>query len=164
MIFKKTLALIFALCSSGASTPSLFDAGKVCLFSKISGVIRLDGIPAANAKVIRTVNLNKDKVDYTYADENGYFEMPAVFQRTLTKFLPQEFVASQHIVVYHNGMEYDIWSGVKRTQEENAEARGETLKVQCELNSEKSIKIVNNSPYISRCTWDAEPDPKRKVF
>lgn len=164
MIIKNSLAAILALFSSGASTPSLFDAGKVCLFSRISGVITLDGIPAANAKVIRTVNLNKDKVDHTYTDEHGYFEMPAVFQRTVTKFLPQEFVVSQVIVVHYNEKEYDIWSGVKRTQEENAEGRGKTLNVQCELNSEKSIKIVNNSPYISRCTWDAEPDPERNIF
>lgn len=87
---------------------TLLDAGKVCLFSKISGVITLDGKPAANAKVIRTVNLNKDKIDSTYTDENGHFEMPAVFQRTVTKFLPQEFVAKQDIVVQYNGDLYDI--------------------------------------------------------
>lgn len=137
---------------------TLLDAGKVCLFSKISGVITLDGKPAANAKVIRTVNLNKDKIDSTYTDENGHFEMPAVFQRTVTKFLPQEFVAKQDIVVQYNGDLYDIWSGVKRTPEENAEARGGALSVQCELNSEKSFKQVNNSPFISRCTWPTEPD------
>jgi hypothetical protein len=137
---------------------TFFDAGKVCLFSKISGVITLDGKPVANAKITRTVNLNKDKVDHTYTDDKGYFEMPAVFQRTVTKFLPQEFVAKQDIVVQYNGNSYDIWSGVKRTPEENAEARGEPLNVQCELNSEKSFKQVNNSPYISRCTWPTEPD------
>jgi hypothetical protein len=164
MIFKNSLAFIFALFSSGAASANLLDAGKVCLFSKISGVITLNGKPAANAKVIRTVNLNKDKTDYTYTDENGYFEMPAVYQRTVTKFLPQEFVAKQDIVVHHNEKEYDIWSGVKRTREENAEARGENLNVQCELKSEKSIKMVNNSPYISRCVWDTEPDSQRKIF
>lgn len=164
MFLKNSLAVIFALFSSGASATSLFHVGKVCLFSKISGVITLDGLPAANAKVIRTANLNKDKVDITYTDENGFFEMPAVFQRTVTKFLPQEFVTKQDIVVQYNGKEYDIWSGVKRTPDENAEARGEILNVQCELNSEKSIKMVNNSPYISRCTWDTEADVQRKIF
>ena len=125
-------------------------------------MITLDGIPAANAKVIRTVNLNKDKVDYTYTDENGYFEMPAVFQRTVTKFLPQEFVAKQDIVVQHDGKKYDIWSGVKRTREENAEARGEKLNVQCELNSEKSIKIVKNSPLLVDAYGMLNPTPKGK--
>jgi hypothetical protein len=134
------------------------DAGKVCLFSQISGVITLNGKPVANAKITRTVNLNKDKMDYAYTDENGHFEMPAVFQQTLTTFLPQEFVAKQDIVVQYNGNSYDIWSGVKRTPEENAEARGKALSVQCELNAEKQFKQVNNSPYISRCIWAAQPD------
>ena len=134
------------------------DAGKACLFSKISGIITLDGKPVANAKITRTVNLNKDKVDHTYTDDKGYFEMPTIFQRTVTQFLPLEFVVKQDIVVQYNGNSYDIWSGVKRTPEENAESRGEALKVQCELNSEKTFKQVSNSPYISRCIWSAEPD------
>lgn len=143
---------------------TFFDAGKVCLFSKISGVITLDGKPAANAKVVRTVNLNKDKVDYTQTDENGYFEMPAVFQRTVTKFLPQEFVASQEISVQHLDKNYRIWSGVKRTPEENSEARGKDLIVECELSSEESLITVNNSPIFSLCKWNVEPDPKRNIF
>jgi len=143
---------------------TLFDAGKVCLFSKISGVITLDGKPVANAKITRTVNLNKDKVDHTYTDDKGYFEMPAVFQRTVTKFLPQEFVANQEIVVRHLEKDYRIWSSVKRTPEENSEARGKDLVVECELNSEETLITVNNSPIFSLCKWNVEPDPKRKIF
>lgn len=164
MVFKKSLALIFALFSSGAASANLFDVGKVCLFSKISGVITLDGIPAANAKVIRTVNLNKDKTDYTYTDENGYFEMPAVFQRTVTKFLPQEFVANQDIFVDYMNKNYRIWSSVKRTPEVNSESRGKDLVVECELNSEETLITVNNSPIFSLCKWNVEPGPKRKIF
>lgn len=164
MVFKKSLAVIFALFSSGAASANLFDAGKVCLFSKISGVITLDGIPAANAKVIRTVNLNKDKTDYTYTDEHGYFEMPAVFQRTVTKFLPQEFVANQDIFVDYMNKNYRIWSSVKRTPEVNSESRGKDLVVECELNSEETLITVNNSPIFSLCKWNVEPDPKRKIF
>lgn len=143
---------------------TLFDAGKVCLFSKISGVITLDGKPVANAKITRTVNLNKDKVDHTYTDDKGYFEMPAVFQRTVTKFLPQEFVANQEIFVRHLDQDYRIWSSVKRTPEENSEARGKDLVVECELNSEETLITVNNSPIFSLCKWNVEPDPKRKIF
>lgn len=139
---------------------TIFDAGKVCLFSKISGVITLDGKPAAKARVIRTVNLNKNKVDETYTDENGYFEMPAVFQRTVTKFLPQEFVAKQNIVVRYNEQEYEVWSGVKRAPEENSESRGMPLVVECELGmDELDYKNINGSPIFSRCKWTAESDP-----
>jgi hypothetical protein len=138
---------------------SIFDAGKVCLFSKISGTITLDGKPAAHAVVIRKVNLNRDKVDQTTTDENGYFEMPAVFQRTVTKFLPQEFVAKQDIKVIYNNTEYEIWNGVKRKSGENVESKGHPLIVSCELNLKELVyKSVDGSPIFSRCVWDAEGD------
>lgn len=137
---------------------SILDAGKVCLFSKISGVITYNGKPVANALLTRTAALSKDRVDQTRTDENGHFEMPAVFERTITKFLPQEFAAQQVIVIDHNDQQYDIWSGVKRTPEENAESRGSSLEVTCELTQEKTLKQVNSNPIISRCTWAAEPD------
>lgn len=143
---------------------SILDAGKVCLFSKISGVITYQGKPVANARLTRTAGLSKDKTDETRTDENGYFEMPAVFERTITKFLPQEFVAKQVIVVDYDNQQYDIWSGVKRTPDENAEARGESLEVSCELTQEKNLKQVNHSPIISRCIWAAEPDQSDTGF
>lgn len=159
-IFSWKLMLAFAVvvCIQGVAAMTIFDAGKVCLFSKISGTIVLNGRPVANALVVRKVNLNKDKVDQAATDEKGYFEMPAVFQRTVTKFLPQEFVVKQDITVRYQDKDYDIWSGVKRTPEENAESRGEDLVVFCELTKEKYFKQVNGSPVIGRCTWNAEAD------
>ncbi len=139
---------------------SILDTGKVCLFSKISGVITFEGKPVANALLTRTASLSKDKVDQTRTDENGHFEMPAVFERTITKFLPQEFVAKQVISVEFNNQTYDIWSGVKRTPEENAESRGKPLVVSCELTqADLELIEVNGGPIFSRCTWGVEPDP-----
>ena len=140
------------------------DLGNVCLFSKISGIITLDGKPVANAKITRTVNLNRDKVDHAYTDDKGYFEMPAVFQRYVSKLLPQEFVANQEIFVHYLKKDYRIWSSVKRTPEENSEARGKDLLIECELNSEETLITVNNSPIFSLCKWNVEPDPKRNIF
>jgi len=65
--------------------------------------------------------------------------MPAVFQRTMTKFLPQEFVASQEIVAHYMEKDYRIWRGVKRTHEENSEARGNDLVVFNELDTEQAM-------------------------
>lgn len=143
---------------------SMFDAGKVCLFSKISGVITLNGNPAANAHIVRTVNLSRNKVDETTTDANGYFEMPAVFQRTLTKFLPQEFTAKQEVAVHYEGKEYKIWRGVKRDPSENSEARGDDLKVTCELSNEEDLIIVNGAPIFSLCEWNVQPDEKKDIF
>lgn len=139
---------------------AISDAGKVCLFSKVSGVILLDGKPAANALVVRRANLTKELKDETRTDENGYFEMPAVFTRTVTKFLPQEFAPKQNIDVTYNGIDYSIWSAVKSGPEENTESKGKPLEVTCELNSENTTIVVNGAFIYSRCTWDVEPDPK----
>lgn len=137
---------------------SLLDAGKVCLFSNISGVIHLDGKPVTNALVKRKVEFSDLKEDETRTDETGYFELPAIFDRTITKHLPQEFTAGQEIIVHYQNKEYSIWSGVKRKYEENSEARGKPLVVSCELNSERKFIQVNNQPIFSLCTWDVEPD------
>lgn len=143
---------------------SLGDVGKVCLFSAISGVITLDGVPAANARLVRTGDRDGAKTDETTTDENGYFEFPVMLERTITKLLPQEFVASQKIFVYYHDKKYEMWDGIKRTSEENTESRGKPLIVTCELNSEEKGIVVNGSPIHSLCTWDVEPDPKMKYF
>lgn len=156
--------VLTVMISNGALSMDMKDVGKVCLFSKISGVIVLDGKPVANAKLIRTVNLSSAETDETTTDEKGYFELPAIFTRTITKFLPQEFASSQEIVVHFKEKEYRIWSAVKRKPEENVESRGKPLIVQCELNSEETMIKVNNAPIFSLCTWDVKPDKRRSVF
>ena len=140
------------------------DVGKVCLFSKISGVITLDGKPVSIAKIVRTVDLSGPEVDETRADENGQFTLPAVFKQSLTKFLPQEFATKQEIIVHYNNKQYKIWSAIKRSPDENSESRGKPLLVKCELNSEEKLIKINNSPIFSLCTWDVEPDKRRNIF
>lgn len=137
---------------------SIFDAGKVCTFSAISGVILKDGEPVSGATVIRTTDYQKEKTDKTETDEKGYFEFPARFERHIVNFLPQEFVVGQSIVVIDGGQEYKIWGGAKRKREENSESRGKPLVVTCELNSDKTVIEVDRQPFITRCKWDVEPD------
>jgi len=143
---------------------SVKDIGKVCLFSKMTGVVTLDGKPAANARLIRTVDLSGPETDETSTDEQGNFSFPAVFTRTVSKYLPQEFSSNQDIKVLYQGKEYAMWSAVKRTPDDNSESRGKPLHVQCELNSEEKMIKVNNSPIFSLCTWDVEPDKRRGAF
>lgn len=143
---------------TGVYAMSISEIGKVCLFSEISGVITLNGKPVSDARLVRTVNRDGAQSDETITDKKGYFKMPAVFERTVTKYLPQEFVVKQEIQVHYQGKQYPMWSGVKRRPEVNAESRGKPLVVECELSREKQLKQVNNSPIISLCTWAAEPD------
>jgi len=166
--FKRAIGwpfmFLILIYSYGSQAMSMTDLGKVCLFSNISGVILIDGKPVKNAKLVRTVDLSGKEIDEARTDENGHFEMPAVFARTITKYLPQEFSSYQEIVVHYNNTAYRIWSAVKRKPEENIEARGKPLIIKCELNSEETMIKVNNSPIFSLCIWDVEPDKRRKAF
>jgi len=158
------VAIVALVITCGVLAVSITDLGKVCLFSKMTGVITLDGKPVTNAKLVRTVDLSGPNIDETTTDQNGNFEFPAIFTRTITKHLPQEFVSNQSIIVHYQGKEYPLWSAVKRKPDENSESRGKPLVVACELNREESIIKVNNSPIFSVCTWDVEPDKRRKAF
>lgn len=138
---------------------SFSDTGKMCTFSEISGVITKDGKPVKNAILTRTTDREKVKTDQAITDENGFFSMPALYERSIAKFLPQEFVVSQTISVKQdNGDEVEIWSGIKRHKEENSESRGKPLVVQCELNSEETTVLVGSESFITRCSWDVISD------
>jgi len=163
-IKRSFFIFMMLMMSNGVFSMSLSDEGKVCLFSKISGVITIDGEPVANAKLVRTVNLTSAESDETRTDDIGNFDFPAVFSRTITKYLPQEFASNQEIVVHYEGKEYRIWSAVKRKPGGNIESRGKPLVVSCELNSDETLIKVNNSPIFSLCKWDVEPDKKRNAF
>jgi hypothetical protein len=159
-LFKTCIAFILFLSVNGVFAMAMSDVGKVCLFSAISGVITLDGMPVTSARLVRIGDRDGAKTDETTTDENGYFEFPAMLERTITKFLPMEFVASQEIIVHYNNQEYSIWRAVKRNPAENTESRGKPFIVKCELSGEETHLRVNNSPIFTLCSWDVEPDPK----
>lgn len=140
-------------------------AGKDCLFSAISGTITLNGEPAAGAHVKRVAgraHVDGEFTDETFTDEKGYFSMPAIWERNLlSRVLPMEFAVPQEILVVYEGEEYWMWVSTKRRREENAEALGKPLVVQCELNSERNIFRAGGAPFNTLCTWDVEIDPPR---
>ncbi len=147
----------------GGTAVGLTDIGKVCVFSAISGVVTLNGQPVAHAKLVRTASKEREHQDETTTDENGYFSFPAMYERSIAKFLPMEFVASQEIRVEYKGQTYKLWSGVKRKPEENTESRGKPLVVQCQLEMVDSEYIsVDGSKFFTLCTWDVEGDPPKK--
>ena len=163
-LIKLVQFFVLIVIASGVFAMSLNDFGRVCLFSKMSGVITLNGKPAAGAKLVRTANRDGVKTDETITDANGHFEFPAMFERTAAKYLPQEFVASQIIMAHYEGKEYEMWNGVKRKPEENSESRGKPLIVECELTNERKLITVNRNPIFTICKWDVEPDPKKAIF
>lgn len=149
--------LVFAL-DNVVYAMGISDVRKVCLFSKREGEMKLDGVTVFNARMVRSVNSTKDEVDETSMDDSGRFIFDAKFARTIGESLPQEFTAKQVMWVHYKVQEYKIWSGVKCKPEENIESRGKSLVVECKLNSEKNVIEVNDSPIISLCKWNVEPD------
>jgi Domain of unknown function (DUF6795) len=150
------LCLIFCLIlfSSGVVAMSILDAGKVYTFSKMTGLIIKDGKPVKDALIRRTVDFQSKREDGTKTDENGRFELPLISERTVTKFLPQEFVVGQLVFVEYQGVEYKVWEGVKRSKEENSEAQGKALDVVCNLDAEEESTRFDRHYFISRCKWD----------
>ncbi|MGI9282637.1 MAG: DUF6795 domain-containing protein [Endozoicomonas sp.] len=137
---------------------SIFDVGKMCTFSRISGVILNNGEPVVGAKIIRETRYEKTFSDQTVTDESGHFEMPALFVRSIAKYLPQEFVVWQSMKIEVNGSEHEIWDAAKRSKEENSESRGKPLIVTCELSDAKRIIRVAGVSFITKCLWDVEED------
>lgn len=161
-MLKSFLLVLLAFTSVGVCAMSLTDIGKVCLFSEMSGVLMANGVPAANVRLVRTARWQSEHQDETTTDADGRFHFPEMTERTVAKFLPMEFVASQKVVAFYDDAEIRIWGGVKRTPEANAEAKGEALDVACELIAEENYIEVSGGLIYSRCTWDVEPDPSKR--
>src|SRR5690554_7316857 len=94
-LFTFYIFLIF-LSSEALSMPI---GKKLYLMSEISGIITLNGQPAAGAKLKRIVSKaysRSELTDEAITDANGYFSMPAVTQHKLVqKIFPMEFVRSE---------------------------------------------------------------------
>jgi 5-hydroxyisourate hydrolase-like protein (transthyretin family) len=158
---KVTLLLSLLIFSYGVYAMSI----KQCLFSEMTGVVSFEGKPAADVKLVRMVDLNKEVYDETITDQEGNFHFPAIYRSSiLSKVLPMEFVVLQEITAHFQGKEYEIWNSVKRSPAVNTESRGKALIVECNLSqAEAEGIIVDEVAIFSRCNWDVEPDPDRKI-
>lgn len=167
-LLTKSLIRIFSVALIVANTEtsamSILDAGKVCTFSRISGVILRDGKPLQDVTITRTTSYQDKKSDQTKTDSKGFFELPAVFERNAMSLLPQEFLVGQLLQVAIDGEEITIWEGVKRSKEENSEARGKHIAITCDIESENHVIEVNNQPFITKCQWNVVPDSVDKGF
>lgn len=133
---------------------SLFDIGKVCVFSEVKARITVNGEPLKNTVVIRKWEWRELRQDRTTTDENGYFTFPAVFERSImNRALPIELVIAQGLYVETNGETKKIWSNSKREPEENAELGGQSINLSCELTNDMKITRQYGSIMNTLCTW-----------
>lgn len=153
IIRRISVILLFLMLPMEVFAMSILDAGKSCVFSEVKGELLFKGQPAAGAIVKRQVEYQSREGDQTTADEAGRFSLPALYQRSVTRFLPAEFVAAQSLVVEYQGQEYKIWSNTKRKPEENAELGGHPLVLRCEITDELRLHREFGSILRTNCTW-----------
>lgn len=144
------LSLVFV---PGAEAMSLFDIGKTCVFSEVKARLYKNGEPLRNVKVIRRWEWNQLESDSTTTDDKGYFEFPAVFEKSVSRLLPVELVIAQGLYVIDGDEEQKIWSNSKREPEENAEFGGKPFDLVCELTDEMKIYKDFGTRMRTLCTW-----------
>lgn len=133
---------------------SIMNAGKSCVFSSVDVVVTRDGVPVADARVVRTSEWQKEEVETTVTDSEGRFSFPALYHASASKFVPfSEFVASQSIVVEVEGQQFEIWANGKRDPKENAEFGGQPIKLTCELNDDVRLVEDFDTLLVTNCRW-----------
>lgn len=134
---------------------SLSDIGRVCTFSSIKAKVTLNGEPVVGAKVTRLTDWKKPSTDTTITDENGYFELPALFERSIGQtVLPIQFAVSQVVTIDFKENSYEIWVTTKMKTEENSELDGIALDLTCELSNKMKTYRVSGPILGTVCTWN----------
>lgn len=132
---------------------SIFDAGKVCVFSEVNLELTHNGEPASGAKVWRRISWQKEIVEEFEVGSDGELHLPAVYQTSVTKFLPMEFVVSQVFEVTYNEQKFEIWINSKRSPEENSELGGAKLNLACELTDDAELHEEFDTLLLTSCRW-----------
>ena len=132
----------------------LFDFAKVCLFSRVNGIVTLSGKAAPGAEVIRTAEFrNKRYVDKAVTDNEGRYRFPESSEHSFSKILYLEPRISQSILIRYQGTEYVAWESVKGNYAVDGEI-SEPLSLACELTTKSKIKRGRNgNPVNGICSW-----------
>lgn len=140
-----------------------FSKPTHCVFSAVSGHLLSNGKPVKHARLVRTGQLGhaKEKVtDEVITDENGYFEFPDMYQSASEFGGLAAFRVFQAIhVVDADGVQQEIWNGVKRDGLKGGENRNNPWSMQCDISSDEKVYLVNGASFFTVCAWDVEKDP-----
>lgn len=128
--------------------------------SPIEGKIMNEGLPVANARIVRKVRSNKHQdwvVEEFSTDENGFFSLP-VREETYALGLTQ-FVSATQVDIEINGELINFWYSNSLKGEIYAEFGGAKLKeLSCELTSEEIIINGDFHNILTKCTWNNMPE------
>lgn len=95
--------VLFLVVSLGAIT--IYWVGRTCVFSAVKAQLILNGKPVLHTKVIRRWEWNSQKSDESITDEQGFVTFPAVFEFSISRFLPIELVIAQGVYIVRDGEE-----------------------------------------------------------
>lgn len=127
--------------------------------SPIEGKILNEGLPVANARIVRKVRSNKHQdwvVEEFSTDENGFFSLP-VREETYSLGLTQ-FVSATQVDIEIDGELVNFWYSNSLKGEIYAEFGGSELKeLLCELTDEEIIINDDLHNIITKCTWKDMP-------
>jgi hypothetical protein len=133
---------------------SLFDFGKICLFSEVNGQVLLNGKPVKDAFITQIYYWDHKPISKTSkVDEQGRFHLEPVFKRSMSKYMPVEASILQEIIIKSEGVEYQGWRSVKRNFDENGELDGKDLNLVCELTNESESEEIGLNLIRGICRW-----------
>ena len=127
-------ALGFILTANGMAM-AMFS--KLVLFSRVEGVITLDGQPVEGAEVVQEIlykEAGKIPPATVRSAADGRFVLEEVSHNAgVTRLLPGQASVVQRLVIRHDGQEYEAWRHNKSSFEPDSELEGRKLELVCEL-------------------------------
>lgn len=149
-------ALIMAVIFNSSCEANMFAKEDVVLFSRVQGKIMYQGVPVANAKVIRRYKYDtpQSMEDSCMTDAEGIFELPTILLKNANVTPLVQFVVHQQLFVERNGEQQQIWSHGKMEKSESSEYGGEFKKISCDLAVEPKRRELGllNVVY-TNCEW-----------
>ncbi len=127
----------------------LFDLFKIYVFSDVTGVVTMNGVPVQGAEVLRTGDHEHDKVyqDKTMTDAEGRFSFGPISTFSMRPIMLGTIIR-QKIVIKYQGMEYLAWKTTKTTNHRYGEINDEDvdrpvlLELACELTDPQDKRVV----------------------
>lgn len=125
----------------------LFKTNYFC--SPVQGQLLYEGKPLAGVKVVRTLTAdgleNGRYEDYAITNEEGFFEMPEVSNKTFL-VRPQFFSGNPGVAQFFDtsfqGEKYSLWANSKSGFEKGGETSEPAIKMICDLSkSERSERF-----------------------
>jgi hypothetical protein len=128
--------------------------------SPLQGVLKRNGEPLANTKIIRRLRWNGNEeglVEEFTTNDQGVFSLPLHEEQISISMLTQ-FVSSSKLEVEHEGQMFDIWYNNKFEAPIFSETGAELSNLVCDLAQEEVVVKSGLSKIMTVCRWADMPE------